>query len=228
MAFVGTLTAFTFMRLVGIGLLGEPRSDGARGAHESTAWMTVPIGLLALACALLAIVPSRIVPLFAEAASMIVAGPLPPAPAPLESLGVLDFALAAALVIAALGVARVAPRSTEAPTWDCGYSLGSSRIQYTAQSFSQIVAHRLLPRRLRPRTVRVVPEDLLPPNGRFAADPRDPVTRGVYEPLLERTGQRFANLRWLQQGHLHLYLVYILVIVVLALAWTSLRDVRWS
>ncbi len=47
----------------------------------------------------------------------------------------------------------------------------------------------------------------------------DPVTRGVYEPFLARWGDRFARLRWLQQGMLHAYLLYILVAAIGVLAW---------
>lgn len=50
--------------------------------------------------------------------------------------------------------------------------------------------------------------------------------RSAYDPLFARTGDRFARLRWLQQGILHIYILYILVVLILALAWVSFRV--WS
>jgi hypothetical protein len=52
----------------------------------------------------------------------------------------------------------------------------------------------------------------------------DPLTRGVYEPFLESSAQRFARLRWVQQGVLPAYLLYVLVVLVLGFAWAALRT----
>jgi NADH:ubiquinone oxidoreductase subunit 5 (subunit L)/multisubunit Na+/H+ antiporter MnhA subunit len=227
-ALVGTLTAFTFVRLVGIGVLGEPRSDAARHAHESSSWMTAPTFLLLLGCAAIAVAPLRLLRLFAPVAAIVASGPLPDVPAPVETLGTLNLALAAALAFGGVLLARAAPRAARGPTWDCGYADGSPRVQYTGQSFAQILAYRILPRPLQARVTRAISHDLMPQPGRFATEARDPITRSVYEPFAERVGRRFADLRWVQQGHLHLYLVYILVVVLLALAWTSLRDWSWT
>jgi hypothetical protein len=42
--------------------------------------------------------------------------------------------------------------------------------------------------------------------------------------MLERAGDRFARLRFLQRGSLHLYLAYIVAVTVLGLAWVGVRD----
>jgi hypothetical protein len=60
--------------------------------------------------------------------------------------------------------------------------------------------------------------------GEFSAERADPFTRGVYEPFLARWANRFARLRWLQQGILHIYLFYILLVLLIALAWMSART----
>jgi hypothetical protein len=69
-----------------------------------------------------------------------------------------------------------------------------------------------------------------PPAGTFAAEAAfsseasDPMTRGVYEPLLGGVGVRFARFRFLQQGTLQIYLLYLLVAVVGGLAWVALTE----
>jgi hypothetical protein len=67
---------------------------------------------------------------------------------------------------------------------------------------------------------------LVAPLGSAAACERS-LTRSVYEPFLVRWGDRFARLRWLQQGRLHVYLVYIAGMAVIGLLWSSLRG-WWS
>jgi hypothetical protein len=52
----------------------------------------------------------------------------------------------------------------------------------------------------------------------------DPLTRRIYEPFLIRWGDRFARLRFLQQGNMHIYILYILVTAVAGLAWVAVRD----
>ena len=46
LALIGGLAAITFVRLTGIVLLGSPRSEAARHAHESSPWMLGPMLLL--------------------------------------------------------------------------------------------------------------------------------------------------------------------------------------
>jgi hydrogenase-4 component B len=97
-------------------------------------------------------------------------------------------------------------------------------MQYTGQSFAEMVARRILPRFLRLRSRRKAPTGLFPSSAEYASDCSDPVNKRVYEPFFTRWAQRFAWLRILQQGKVHVYLLYILFTVVLALAWTAVRG----
>ncbi len=69
-------------------------------------------------------------------------------------------------------------------------------------------------------------EGVFPAATVFASDVADPLTRKVYEPLLVRTGDHFARLRFLQQGNLNIYLLYLLAAVIGGLTWVAVRD--WS
>jgi formate hydrogenlyase subunit 3/multisubunit Na+/H+ antiporter MnhD subunit len=230
LAFVGGLAVLCFVRLVGIVLLGEPRRDAARSAHESPAAMTTPLVVLALLCAAVALSP-RLVgvavgrplaqllgPEIAEAAS----------DAPLSDIGVLNAVLSVILGAGAIAWRALGRRRPEAEsaTWACGYARPTPRMQYTARSFAELMSERLLPKRLRARVSVVAPTALFPQTGSLSSETSDPLTRDVYEPLVARWSDRIARLRWLQQGKLHVYLVYILVAVLGGLAWLSLRA--WS
>jgi hypothetical protein len=86
------------------------------------------------------------------------------------------------------------------------------------------MAVRMLPRRVGPRVSIAPPMGLFPGHAALTSTSVDPVTRDVYEPILSRWGDRFARLRWLQQGVLHAYLVYIVVAALALLTWISLRS----
>ena len=94
-------------------------------------------------------------------------------------------------------------------------------MQYTARSFAGIVETALLPRALAPRAGEERPRGLFPQRMAFRAEAADPVMRSWYEPFFTACADRFASLRWLQQGVLHAYLFYILAVAVAALAWSA-------
>jgi formate hydrogenlyase subunit 3/multisubunit Na+/H+ antiporter MnhD subunit len=64
LAFIGGLASICFVRLVGIVLLGQSRSEQARHAHESSGWMTVPLGVLAAFCVVAGVLPTALVSIF--------------------------------------------------------------------------------------------------------------------------------------------------------------------
>jgi NADH:ubiquinone oxidoreductase subunit 5 (subunit L)/multisubunit Na+/H+ antiporter MnhA subunit len=227
MALVGGLAALCFVRVVGIALLGEPRSPGAAAAHESGPWMLAPCIVLAVACLGSALAPDSLVALHAPVAAALVGATdagTAVARSMLEPLALADRALLLAIAVVGLGLARRIGRAARAPTWDCGYATPTPRMQYTARSFSELFAERVLPRWLRPRIALPRALGLFPSAAELGSDSTDPLTRKAYEPLLTRSGDRFARLRFLQQGSLHIYLVYILVTLVLGLAWVAGRS----
>jgi len=77
---------------------------------------------------------------------------------------------------------------------------------------------------LRSRAEARPPAGLFPAVASWSSQSTDPLTRGVYEPFFTRWADRFARLRWLQQGSLHLYLVYVVATVVIGLLWAGIRG----
>jgi NADH:ubiquinone oxidoreductase subunit 5 (subunit L)/multisubunit Na+/H+ antiporter MnhA subunit len=229
LATIGALAALCFIRMIGISLLGTARTEAAQHAHESPADMLWPIGVLALLSTVVALAPRPFLELSASAASFVLGGVggLPElGMAPIDTLGLVNAAICGAVTLFLLGLAALHRNRSiaEGPTWGCGYARATPRIQYTARSFSEFAAERLLPGRLRPTIVKSPPAGLFPRHADFSADASDPLTRRLYEPFWERWAGFFSRLRWLQQGILHLYLLYIVVIIVAAMAWLSFRD----
>jgi formate hydrogenlyase subunit 3/multisubunit Na+/H+ antiporter MnhD subunit len=231
LALVGGLTALCFVRLVGIVLLGQPRSEAAAGALESPPAMTVPMALLGLVLLALSFAPGVFVaaqgPLLAQLVGGEGQGAAGIAGAALEPVVATNLALLAALLLVGAIVSRLVRGAARDETWACGYAAPGPRMQYTGRSFSELLTERLLPRWLRPRPRVAPPEGPFPGPSRLDTDAADPFTRGAYEPVLVRLADQFARLHWLQRGSLHMYLVYILAVTVLALAWAAARDLWW-
>jgi formate hydrogenlyase subunit 3/multisubunit Na+/H+ antiporter MnhD subunit len=234
LALIGGLAALTFLRLIGIVLLGTPRSDAAGQAHEASPGMIGPMLVLAALCVGVAVAPVLIADLFLGVADQIYGWEpgralreLDDADTPLEIVGNVNGWLLFVLGASALAVMAWLRKSVPAtgPTWGCGYARPTARMQYTGRSFAHIIAESLLPRFLRPRTSRQPPQGLFPARSGFAAENPDPASERVYVPLFRRLADSLTRLRVLQQGKVNVYLIYVFLTVVLALAWMTVR--RW-
>jgi formate hydrogenlyase subunit 3/multisubunit Na+/H+ antiporter MnhD subunit len=233
LALISSLAAVAFVRVIGMVLLGSPRSEAAQDAHESSLWMLGPMLLLVLLCVTVAMVPQMVTGWMAGALDQILGQQsgqtlveLESSEAPLSNLGYINAGTLFAIAAGMFGILTWSRRAvrTEGPTWGCGYVGPTARMQYTGRSFAEMIAERLIPRFLRPHTARQAPRSLFPTKSDFRADTPDPLSAKVYEPFFRDWAERFSRLRILQQGKLHVYLVYILVVVVLAMAWVSLRP----
>jgi formate hydrogenlyase subunit 3/multisubunit Na+/H+ antiporter MnhD subunit len=231
LAFVGALASFTFVRLVGIALLGAPRSPAAAAAHESDAGMLGPMLPLAAGVAALALWPGlALAPAAALTAQLfgaaVAAEVLLLAPS-LAALGVSSAVLLGSLGLCGLLLrARLGGwaggEAPARPTWDCGYAAPDARMQVTATSFAQLPTTQLLPAALTARVALDRPNGLFPRGASLRTEAADPITHRLLEPFFARWADRFVGLRWLQQGALQSYLLYILAALVAALAWTAL------
>jgi len=237
LAFIGGLAAITFVRLAGIALLGSPRSEAAKHAHESSQWMLGPMLVLVVGCLTMAMIPQAVAGLTVgvidqllgqqTAASWLSAASVA---APLGLIGIVNALTLLVIIAAFFGFLAWSRKTARAagPTWGCGYVKPTARMQYTGRSFAEMTAKQLLPRFLQPHTHKQPPQGLFPSAGEFNSQYPDPITEKVYEPFFRDWAERFSQLRILQQGKVHVYLIYIALMVVLALAWVPIRRLWGS
>jgi hydrogenase-4 component B len=223
---IGAMAALCFVRLVSVALLGEPRSANAERARESPAAMTAPIAVLGLLVVGLALAPGTLTGPMDRVVGQLLGEPATHVPASelgLGKLGALNAGVLGVLgvgLLVALALQRARPTVSDS-TWGCGYVAPSTRMQYGARAMSEFFTGGLLPARLAPRFSFRAPSGLFAKAARFESETADPLTRSAYEPLFARWADRFARLRWMQQGMLHVYIVYILVTLLVALAWSA-------
>jgi len=245
-ALAGALALASFLRIVGIVFLGEPRTAEAAGAQESSRLVLVPLACLGAVCVFFGVLPGILAsPLAAVTASW--------SRLPGESLSTflrlpyLAFAAILAIVAALACFVKILIRrpAHSIVTWDCGYVAPTPRMQYTAGSAGEWFSHRLLPEALRPATFgrhsdldprtawpplraeTPVPKtdgNLFPSPVAFRSIASDPFSFRLYEPFVARWTSRFERLRRLQQGRLTIYLVYILLATIGGVAWAAVRG----
>ena len=149
LALTGGLTAFTFTKAIGIGLLGLPRTQDAERVGEVGRPMWIGAGLLAVLCLVFGVAPFLVIPSVVDAAGAVpglhLAGALtrgwnvalPGVPGMLAP-GLVAIGLVGFGGLVALGrhlVQQRPVRLTEA--WGCGRELQTARMEYTATSFGE-------------------------------------------------------------------------------------------
>jgi hydrogenase-4 component B len=225
LAFVGALAAVAFTRLLGVALLGAPRSREAAAAHEGGPLLVVPLGFLAAANVAIALFPAGAVTLVAPAAAQVLGTTereilVALAPATTALAGPMRVGIAALLVVGvalALASRRLLSRRPvlESSTWGCGFAQESARVQYTAASFAELALRAATPRALRPRAAREAPEGVFPRAARVGLETEDPARARVFEPAFRAVADWFGRLRRFQQARLNLQLVYTVATILI-------------
>lgn len=218
------LAVVTFVKALGIGFFARPRSDAAAAATESPPSMLAAMGVLAAACALLALAPTALGPALSRAV-----GTAFHAPAAVLDGGVsvrlagIASTMSPLLIAVALGAATIATaavvrlvtgrvsRRRAVALWDCGAGAPTARMQYTATSFAEPM-QRVFDDVLAPETdVDVTPHAesaYLVARVAYRTQVPDRVEHSLYTPLitaarrLGRLGPVLAN------GSVHRYLAY--------------------
>jgi hydrogenase-4 component B len=226
LALVGGLALACFAKASGVVFLGEPRTPGAASCREASAWMTGPMVAVACACAGAGLAAPALFRLV-EPAARNLAGVTSPRPG-LEAsgagplVGVTAGAWGLLLLCAALLLLRrmlLRGRPEEVgPTWGCGFTAPTARMQYTASSFAAPLLSPLS-RLMAPSTRRLRPKGIFPKAAAFRSHHLDPADRGVYDRIVRGAQSLAGTLKPLQHGQLQIYLLYILVTLVALLLW---------
>lgn len=222
---IGALALLTFTRLIGISLLGEPRSAAAEQAREATPGMLISMALPLIGCLLIGLYPQGALSLMSRPLAAIAhssrhaVGALGQQLTPLGqgSQLLLGGLLSCALLLIWIRKHRTNFKTT---TWACGYQYPHPRIAYTGESFSELAANHLLLQPMRPLVSGDRVSGLFPSTIELTQTSTDPVLQKGLLPLFTRIATRCQQLRWLQQGQLPIYLLYIFITSAVLMAWS--------
>ncbi len=225
----GALALLTFTRLVGICLLGEPRTEAAAQAHEPPFPMRFAMVVLFAGCLAVGVFPQGVLRLLEAPLAFLNASAgqvLLPIAAQLGNLGHWALGLWLALAVMALAVGWLRRRHPVArgTTWGCGFAFSSPRMSYTGEGFAELCHNHLLPKILKPRVDGGKVEGVFPVPAQVVQSSAEPVLSRLLIPLFEGIAGYCVRLRWLQQGKLPVYLLYIFIACTLLMAWSVLEG----
>ena len=242
LALTSGLAAAGFVKAFGITFLALPRSHEAEHAHESPLSMKIGMGLLALTCLGLGLMPFVVVPIIGGALNGIggltdtrtafafnISLQTPAAFGQMSStLVMLGLLILFALIPLVMKILRVNQKLRVSDSWGCGRVGQTPRMEYTATSFAEPL-RRVFSELYRPTkdvTIDFHPESkYFVQSIEYKSDIRPWFEEFIYDPLVNKVKELSHHVRQLQSGSLHGYLAYLFImlglLLVSALLWTN-------
>ena len=234
------LAAACFVKAFGITFLAMPRSEHARHALEVPLFMRLGMGILAVLCLLLGVLPQYILGPIGNVASTLIHAEvyvgingvssdlftLAPLKLNLSSFSPQGvFLLLLTLMGGLLLILGIPYKKTVlGETWGCGIPALLPKMEYTATAFSKpfMIIFRDIyditedvekiasPTPLQPHFVRIT---------RYRASVGHIFDRYFYELILQAVMAVSSRMQVIQTGSMHLYLLYIFVTLIVLLFW---------
>ncbi len=191
LALTGAISVACFTRLVGLGLLGTPRSAAVEAAPEPGWTMRGPLLVLGGSCIGIAAVPARVTAALTDAVHIVApSADVSIVAEILQPLAVLLPLLIGAIVVL-VALRELAVRHAlrrDGATWGCGYPEPTARMQYTSTSFGEPLTRVFQP---------MLRTDSRATTTAWWSETPDRVLMQLYMPMVDavrRAGQRIRSL----------------------------------
>ena len=225
LALIGGLAAACFAKAFGTIFLGNSRSIDTAFVKENSWFMRVPMAALGGICLWVGLFPGLMVSFSLGAASAMtfleissitertIIAPL------LTVVSVLSVLIGiTALLILFKRVSMKFLPVERARTWGCGYSMPTSRMQYTAASFARplleifrnVLGYRVKGNR---------PEGYFPKEGKISSEVTEAAEDFIFRPVFQFIEFLSARLKVIQCGYTQMYLLYIFIFLLILLVW---------
>jgi len=234
LALTSALAAACFVKAFGVTFLGHRRGHHHAHVHEADWSMRIGMLLGALTCLGLGVLPTVVIQWMDPIAEELVGGTIAASAsgfgwmwltpiaaerasysAPIAFMGILSVVVVTYLLLHARpgAIRRV-------PLWDCGFEKITSRMQYTATSFSMPLRRifgylfniKEHVRQLPPATHPAFPERL-----HYHLRVRDRFWGWMYQPVVDASFWLSRRIGRMQHGHIQVYLIYSFVTIVVLL-----------
>jgi hydrogenase-4 component B len=221
LALIGGLAAACFTKVIGIVFLGEPRSANVAGAVECGLTMTAPMVILALSCLVIGVLPEPFINLvFLGLRDMQGVG----AVGPDIIAGIArNLAFAARLFLGILVLSTVLRRIfymkkevSRGPTWGCGFTLPTVRMQYTGTSYAMSIVEFFKPF-VKVNTSYSGINEIFPTKTTYASRVDDVAEIGLNKAIIGPLLTVLGKMRWIQHGNIQLYIGYIVLTIIVLL-----------
>lgn len=221
LAIIGGLAACCFTRVVGVVFLGEPRTERARKSTEAGLFMTLPMIALGVSCLGIGVFPIPFVELVMKA---LLAIPFVNVASGTELLEVAFYlGLAARIFLGVLVVVTLLRKAlyydkvvTGGPTWGCGFTQPTVRMQYTGVSYAMSIVDFFKPF-IDVRTQYTGIKRIFPKTTTYKTEVGDIAETCLMERVVAPLLYFLGKFRWIQHGHIQLYIAYIVVTIIVLL-----------
>jgi len=215
---IGGLAILCFTKAFGIIFLGSPRTDF--DAREMEPCRIIPLAFEALIMLSIGIFPSFYAKLAGSALECFpyAGGQMLATTADLGYVGFasLVFILIIGIIYAAKSRHNTKRELSEGPTWGCGYTEGTPRIQYTATSFVKTYT-QLFSFVLGNKKEKELPSGIFPQHGHFESESYDKMEKVLIDKPLSAYRRIMDRFSFLQNGKMQFYILYGIIFIVLTL-----------
>lgn len=213
LAMIGALAAACFVKVYASVFLGSPRTPEQGTVHESPRVMLLPMAVLAIICATIGILPQFVFPLLESVTGLSLLSDY----VPFATLSAVSIGFLASLAVLAAWILFRTRKHTRAGTWDCGYAMPTSRMQYTASSFGNGLV-TLFSWFLRPQGHTSAIREIHPAHASASSHVDEVVLDRLLRPVFHKTERIFSWFNRFQQGISQNYILYMLAAVLLMLS----------
>jgi hydrogenase-4 component B len=235
LALAAALAAACFVKAYGVAFLGRPRSRHVSRAREVAPSMLVGMGLLAVACLALGVLPTFAIDAMTPLTEMLVHTRLPAATAqgwlwltpidPMVASYSAPFVVLAIAFVFLLGYVFLKRRAKPArigDAWDCGFGGLTARMQYTSTAFSMPIRRIFAPAWKVEEQVEITPAATPAPiprvqTIRYRLHVLDWSWLKGYLPIGRLVLAAARRIGVIQTGSIHTYLIYSLLTLLLFL-----------
>ncbi|MCQ2140522.1 MAG: hypothetical protein MJZ09_09140 [Bacteroidales bacterium] len=220
---IGGLAILCFTKAFGIIFLGTPRTE--IDAHEMEPCRIIPLVFEAMIMLSIGIFPGFYAKL---AGSALECFPFASTSALAATTDLTIVGLAGLIFLLLIGFIYVAKsrhnagrQVSEGPTWGCGYTEGTPRIQYTATSFVKTYV-QLFSFVLGNKKEQKLPSGIFPTEGHFESESYDKLETGLINKPLGAYRSLMDKFSFLQNGKMQFYVLYGIIFIVFTLILTLL------
>ena len=218
---IGGLAILCFTKAFGIIFLGSPRTEV--NAHEMEPCRIIPLVVEALIMLSIGIFPSFYANLAGNALECLPysSGTTLAYNSSLELVGLasLAFLLLAAIIYTAKSRHNLKRKVDVGPTWGCGYTEGTPKIQYTATSFVKTYV-QLFSFVLGTKKEEKIPTEIFPTSGHFESESYDKLENSLIDKPLSAYRSFMDRFSFLQNGRMQFYVFYGILFIIVTLLIT--------
>jgi hypothetical protein len=112
---------------------------------------------------------------------------------------------------------------TQSPTWGCGYTAPTPKLQYTASSFANNLEKLLIPSKNAEKRMETIAENDLFPASRKYGNEQSVLKKRLIDRFLKEINEKFSKLAIFQTGKIQHYVLFALLFMAIILVLSYLN-----